>query len=229
MQTWPDRLAEIYIPNGQWIEPLSDLWWVARRGRISASSRANTLATRKPGPWKNLMDKIERELQPGYKHNDVQGVDSLEWGRRNELRAIANIELALGADLKEPGMLFHPRHVYCEATPDGLIEDKITVEIKCPIKPEIHLNTLYDKDAIKRIYRFQTQFAAWVAGAEKAIFCSFDPRQPAATQLAIIEIEPDRQLQDIWEENLKDFRELFERGEVLSAGRVKPIDIPIHF
>lgn len=223
--SWTKRLAAVYKHDGQWIEPLSDRWWQARRGRISASSRSVTLATKKTSPWNNLVAKINKELEPDYSHKDVQGVASLEWGRRNELRAIANIELSLGIDLVEPGMIFHPRHLYCEATPDAVFED-VTVEIKCPINPEIHLASFYDKDAIKRQYRFQVQFAAWVAGAKQALFCSYDPRQPKATQLAVIEIKPDNELQDTWEENVLRFRELLEENKVLATGSLHAIGIP---
>ncbi len=241
MKTWVERLNEVFIPDGEWIEPLSDRWWQARRGRISASSRAVTLATRKGGPWSNLMVKLENELRPDYVHHQVQGVGSLDWGNNHELKAIANIELHLGVDLVEPGMLFHPEHPYCEATPDSLLDDKITVQIKCPMKPEFHLAVLHNgKSAIKRNYFIQTQFEAWIAAAESAMFVSFDPRQRQASQLAIVELPIDRALHDAWEENVPLFRTLFEaddhelaiaaelskKAKVIHKGIARPIGVP---
>jgi hypothetical protein len=223
--SWPDRLAKVFKPDGDWVEPLSERWFQARRGRISSSTRAVTLATRKPQPWHNLMDKLDRELSPDYVRHEITGVSSLEWGRRHELCAIANIELALGTDIIEPGMMFRPEHPYWEATPDGMIDGNITLEIKCPIKPEVHLATLYDKDAIKRIYKFQVQAEIWVARAERGMFVSFDPRQPLATQLAVVDIAPDNQLQDAFSENIVSFRELFETRSVLQNKSVRPVGI----
>ena len=241
MQPWLNRLNQVFIPDGEWIEPLSDRWWQARRGRISASSRAVTLATRKAGPWSNLMVKLEAELQPGYVHEQVHGVGSLDWGNNHELKAIANIELALGCDLVEPGMLFHSDHPYCEATPDAQLDNRVTIQIKCPIKPEVHLAVHQNgKAAIKRNYYIQTQFEAWIAKAEAAKFVSFDPRQPRRAQLAVVDLPIDTALHDAWEENVPLFRALFEadnreleivaelsrKAKVVHKGTARPIGIP---
>lgn len=222
---WIARLDELWPRDGRYVKPLTEEWRQARRGRLTASSAAYPIKVYGKA-IETLRQKILGELEPTWKWRELS-LPQLDWGRQYEPAAIANIELALGTDIVDPGCLFHPRFPYCSATPDGIIDGHISLQIKCPHNAQIHLDTFYGKK-LKPLYALQTQFEAWVSGCDEIIFASFDPEQPIATQLHIREIPVDPVIQEIFEENVVRFKHLIETGND-SHGRVTPIGIPTLF
>lgn len=220
---WIKALREIHVPDARLLPTLSDEWWRARRGRLTAGSAAQQIHTfGRAIP--TLVKKLTAELQPGWTKKESHFA-ATDWGTKYELAAIASIELKLGVDLIEPGMLFHPELEYVTATPDAFIDDDVTVQIKCPFKKEIHLQVFYGK-APKSLYHYQTQWEAWVSGRPKILFVSFDPRQPHATRLSIREERVDPNIIARFSANVARFKELLETGVDKPPGKVSPIGIP---
>lgn len=220
---WISELDKVFVRDGSYITPLSEKWRQSRRGRLTASGGANAIVPFGDRGIATLVNKLRAELRPDWQWKELS-LPQLDWGRDYEAAALASVELAIGAEVTEPGTMFHPRRPYCSATPDGLIDGRITLQIKCPHKPAIHLDTFYNK-TIKLAYRRQIAWEAWVAGAEQIIFASFDPQQPIGTRLAIIEVPIDNELVDTFERNVDRFKLLFEGGGT-NTGRVTPIGIP---
>ena len=223
---WAQRLNEIFpIRNGTPpIEPLSEEWRQARRGRLTASSRAILIAERNPAMWNRMMHEIDHELSPGYQWVEANA-PALAWGRDHEKEAIANIMLNEADELTEPGLIFHPKYPFVAATPDGLIDGKISVQIKCPYNSKNHLETLYNK-TIRPVYRYQTLWEAWCTGAKQIRFYSYDPRQPMKTQLVRLDIPVEQKVLDTFEKNAVEFAELFSQGKRLAEGRLSAMGIP---
>jgi len=232
---WLERLDELWPGDGQHIETLSDRWKQARRGRLTASGAAHIIPKYTERGIASLVKKLRREMEPGWEWSELD-LPQLNWGRDHEKAAIAHIELALGVDMPEPGMLFHPDRPYCSATPDGLIDGNISVQIKCPHSRNIHLDYFYNRPILRvgprggrDKYWFQTQWEAWVSGAEEILFATFDPEQPAATKLGIVEVPVDHAMYELFEKNCDRFKNFFEGGVSTSPGKVVPEGIPLLF
>ena len=222
---WLKRLDEIFPRDGEYIKPLSDRWIQARRGRLTASGASYPIKVYGKA-IATLEKKLKAQLEPDYRWKELD-LPQLDWGRDYEGPALATIELKLGTEVIEPGTIFHPEFPYCSSTPDGLIEGDTTLQIKCPHKAQIHLDTLYGK-ALKPLYANQVQWEAWCCNAKKILFASFDPEQPATTRLYIREIPVDKQLWGLFEKNVQRFRNLME-GRGSDTGIAKPIGIPVLF
>lgn len=219
---WIKRLDEIFPRDGEYIEPLSERWIQARRGRLTASSAAYPIKVYGKAIV-GLRDKLMAQMQDDYEWAELD-LPALRWGRDYEKAALASIDLKLGTELVEPGTLFHPEFPFCSATPDGLIDGHISVQIKCPHKAAIHLETLYGKP-LKPLYANQVQWEAWVSGADQILFASFDPEQPLSTRLYLREIPVDRELFGLFERHVKKFRNYLE-GRGSHHSTVTPIGIP---
>lgn len=197
-------------------------WYTARRGRITASKRAETIAVGGAGAWANMRTEIDYELSPGYVREEL-GNKYTQWGNDNEAQAIANAELELGASTIEPGFLLHPEHDEAGATPDFFIDSDISGQIKCPYYAKNHLKFVYDK-TLPSTYYHQVQFEAWISQRKKIIFMSYDPRQPLATRCAIIELDASMQLWDKFDSQLQVFRKFYEREQTPTQAKFLGFD-----
>ena len=121
---------------------MTERWFTARRGRITASKRAEIIALGRPTPWAKLVADLNYDLGEDYIRESFTN-EAMAWGNDHELEAIGNIELKLGADLVEPGLVFHRHYSYAAATPDAYIDADTTVQIKCPFNPDNHLKYVY--------------------------------------------------------------------------------------
>ncbi len=232
---WLKRLDEIWIRNGQYIEPLSEDWVQARRGRLTASGAAHIIPKWNPKGINTLRDKLMAQMETTFVWTELS-LPQLDWGREHEKAAIATIELVLGVDMPEPGTVFHPALPYCSSTPDGLIDGHISVQIKCPHKRSIHLDYLYNKPILKTgpkggrdKYWWQTQWEAWTSGADEILFCTFDPEQPRMTRLGVCEVPIDLEVHELFYRNSRRFRNFMETGKSDSSSQVQPIGIPLLF
>lgn len=225
--TWVQRLNKVFFPDGRFIEPLSERWRLARRGRLTASQRAEIIYKRNPKSWNLLIDKLNAELDPDYWRDEVRGVKALDWGRKYEPIAIANIMLDHGRDVIDPGLIFHPQHPWMAATPDGSIRDKgrrISIQLKCPYDSKNHLDLLYAKDVYKAdpTYFYQAQWEAMIDGADDIEFYSFDIRQPLVSRLVRIDMPVQAEIVDRMYRNALEFADLFCSGQKMQTGKTTP-------
>jgi hypothetical protein len=212
-KSWVQLLQDLFPDRPQYIKGLTEEWFKARRGRITASTRAAIIATGTAKQWSALASELEYELSPAWKHEHVDN-KAMAWGRDHEAEAISNVAFELGLDpddLVDPGLLLHPDHFYAGGTPDFFIGSDVSGQIKCPFNPQNHLMYLYDKKLPDK-YRFQVQFEAWVANRPRIVFASYDPRQPLATRTIILELDRDEALWETFERRLLMFKSGFEKG-----------------
>lgn len=180
-------------------------WYRARRGRCTASKRAETIATGSVRTWKTMLGEVEYELASDYQRDGYTN-DAMQWGNDHEAQAIANLELEVGADVREPGFILHPSYSWAGATPDGFIDDDTTIQIKCPYNPQNHLKYIYQPE-LTGTYYYQVQWEAWTSQRQKIIFMSFDPRQPLATRCAIIRLDSSPEVWDKFDRRLSEFKQ----------------------
>lgn len=219
---WTDELNRLFRPAewvGKKIMDRTPEWYLARRGRCTASKRAEQIHNGKAGVWQTMRREIEAELSDGYERDSFSNI-YMEWGNKHEDQALANIELDLGTEADHPGLQFHPRYVCAAATPDFFIDSDISGQIKCPYYEKNHLKFIYDQTLPSQYY-YQVQWEAWVSQRKKIIFGSYDPRQPLSTRLALIHLDANMEVWDKFESNLERFRKMMDGGS--SPGDVKLI------
>lgn len=229
---WLQELGKLWTIDQRVIKTGTDDWWQARRGRLTASGAPHTIAPFKARGINTLMQKLRDQMTPGWVKTELD-LDGMNWGNQWELPAIRHVEFKLGADMVEPGMLFHPRFPFCSATPDGVIDGHISVQIKCPHNAKIHLDNLYNQKILRlgprggrEKYWYQMQWEAWVSGCDEMFFASFDPQQPSPTKLGLTPVPIDGAMLDTFERNVLRFKDLFESGQQLGEGNVSLLEVP---
>lgn len=115
------------------IEQKTKEWYDARNNLITASDFAQALGQGKFGSQKQLIEKkvcIDAEYKP------LKNI-FFEWGNLFEPVACDVYSAMKETVVNEFGLLRHPRHSFFGASPDGITDDGIMLEIKCPFKRKI--------------------------------------------------------------------------------------------
>lgn len=114
------------------IEQKSPEWYEARHTMISASDFAQALNEGKFGTQRDLIIKKVDPPEYGVLNNPF-----FEWG--NKFEQVASDIYAKMHEVKiyEFGLIKHPRVSFLGASPDGITENGIMLEIKCPLKRKI--------------------------------------------------------------------------------------------
>jgi len=117
------------------IEQRTPTWYETRKGLITASDFAQALGDGKFGTQKDLIVK-----KCGYEEEAAFNatLPPLKWGTMFEPVAGMIYERRNRTQLHEFGLLKHPSIGYFGASPDGVNEHGVMVEIKCPYKRKIN-------------------------------------------------------------------------------------------
>lgn len=97
-------------------------WFLARRGRLTASNFGSVLKAKRITP--SLLKRLLGEY-------DLSRVKAVQWGVNNEEEAIKAFTLKTGLAVKETGIWFHSSGIL-GASPDGIIDEETVLEVKCP-------------------------------------------------------------------------------------------------
>jgi putative phage-type endonuclease len=107
------------------LEYLSEEWFAARKGKVTASLAAACLNVG-PNGWLSAFNAITDTTQRAPTNWQMR------WGIEHEQHARADYEVETG-HLVWPGWLWiHQDHPWLSASPDGLVGTEGVVEIKCP-------------------------------------------------------------------------------------------------
>lgn len=115
------------------IEQKTQEWYDARNNLITASDFAQALGEGKFGTAKQLIEKkvcIDNESKP------IKNM-FFEWGNLFEPVACSVYAAMHNTKVHEFGLIKHPVYDYFGASPDGITDDGIMLEIKCPFKRKI--------------------------------------------------------------------------------------------
>lgn len=121
-------------------------WYEARKNMITASDMAEALNKGKFGTQKNLIIKKVTNLvnvsDLNKNNNKKEYIAPLQWGIKYEDVACNIYKLKNYVDINEFGLLKHHNKdiTYFGASPDGISELGIMLEIKCPYKRKIDGN-----------------------------------------------------------------------------------------
>ena len=147
-------------------EQLSDEWYAAKLGKVSASQFSKVLnkkTGRKTYMFKLLAERLSGEPQVSYNNK------AMDDGLETEPRARAYYE-ALYGKVQQVGFVEINDYVGC--SPDGLVGDDGLIEIKCPYS-STHLRYV-EGNRLPADYVAQVQGQLWVTGRRWCDFISFD-------------------------------------------------------
>lgn len=176
------------------MEQLSPEWFAARLGKVTASRMADLCATTRSGYGagrKNYMAELVVERLTGAQQERFQN-EAMAWGVAQEPAARAAYEFHNGVKVETVGFIDHPRIKMAGASPDGHVDDKGSIEIKCPMTAT-HIETLMSQSIAEK-YILQMQWQLACNGRDWCDFISFDPRLPEGINLWVKRVQRDSAL-----------------------------------
>jgi putative phage-type endonuclease len=171
------------------MEQLSEEWFAARRGKVTASRVSDMMATTKTGYGASragLMAELIAERLTGKSTERFQ-TDAMKWGVEKEADARDAYTFYCDASVLPGDFALHPEIADAGASPDGYVASDGLIEIKCP-QTNTHIDTLLSGSVPGR-YVTQIQFQLACTGRQWCDFVSFDPRMPARMQLFVKRIQ----------------------------------------
>lgn len=123
----------------------SEEWYNARQTLITASDFGQCLGVGKFGTVKDIYRK-----KCGYEEDTISFKAPMEWGNKYEEVACKIYQHLMNVKVDEFGLIRHPKISHIGASPDGISEYGIMLEIKCPWKRK-------NKNEIPEQYYYQIQ------------------------------------------------------------------------
>ena len=170
-------------------EAPTKIGWVgaSRINDIMAKGRGGSEAvTRKNYKAELIAMRLTGERQESYTS------PAMLWGIENEPNAKRAFEFLKDVIIVDTPFVPHPDIDWAGASPDGLVGDDETVEIKCP-NTATHIDYLLSGVA-PTAYIKQIQWQLCVTGRKRCNFISYDPRMPIDLQLFHVVVERDEKL-----------------------------------
>ena len=112
----------------------SDLWHNARKLRITASAAKKVPSRASTNPDKFIAEHLYPSFRGNYATN---------YGKENEVVA-GNALREQGMSITQMGITVNVTEPWLSASPDGVIDSSVLLEIKCPVPSKLH-STLLDQ------------------------------------------------------------------------------------
>lgn len=166
-------------------ETKKEEWLLSRRGKITGSVAHKLftakLQTSSGETAKNFI--LEKVAESFGSYNLSWGSAATNWGNDHEVEAVEEYMKQTGNEVTKYGedQEFVQYDDYCGATPDGLINDTGTLQIKCPYNPAYHVKNLLieNVEQFKQeqpSYYIQVQMEMLCTNRDWCHFVSYDPR-----------------------------------------------------
>jgi len=172
-----------------------------RKGRITGSAVGAILGL---SPFMTRYDVMRRMVRDWHGlPAEFTGNVATEYGHQHEPMAIMDYELKYSnIPVEEAGFFIHPEHDWLGATPDGLIGDNATLEIKCPFGKRNDETPAFKTLADQQHYYAQVQIELACTGRQ---FCEFFQWNKYGSSLEAVPYSP------AWlADNLPKLREFYE-------------------
>lgn len=146
-------------------------WHAARSGKITASMVGGILGISPfitPEDAKRALVRSMIGAEPEFTGNYVT-----EWGNANEATARAMYELETTHTVEQVGFIPHPTESWAGCSPDGLVNSKGGVELKCPYS--MRKGGKFKPLDEQPHYMAQVQFSLWVTGRKWWHFFAWCP------------------------------------------------------
>ena len=194
----------------------SDAWKQLRLGKVTASRVADMVARTKSGygaSRANYAAQLIAERLTGVAAEGYTNAAMLH-GTETEPEARAAYEFYQGVTVEQVAFVPHPTIKDAGCSPDGLVDPKGMVEIKCPMTAT-HLDTLLGQSTPAR-YHDQIQFQLSCTGRAWCDFVSYDPRLPENMRLFVRRVmRDDKRIAELETEAIVFLKEINDRLEQL--------------
>jgi putative phage-type endonuclease len=147
------------------VEQRTEKWYAMRKKMVTASDFAQALGSGKFGTQKQFYQK-----KCGYEEEKFNpNIPPLKWGVMFEPIACGIYEMRMSTKIHEFGLVPHPSCEFFGASPDGISDLGIMLEIKCPYKRKI-------TGEIPLQYYYQIQGQLDVCGLDECDYleCEFE-------------------------------------------------------
>lgn len=164
------------------VEQRTDEWFKQRAGRITGSKIGAILGLSPYQSAKDVMRAMVREYHGAEK--EFTGNVATEYGSMHEHMAIFDFELETGSKVEETGFHIHHEHDWLGASPDGLVGDDATIEVKCPYSKRDggEFKTLDDQ----LYYKAQVMYEMYCTGRKRCYFYQWSQHN---TSLEVVEFD----------------------------------------
>lgn len=147
-------------------------WYALRWGQITGSN-INRLFAAEKTQLRYYEELRQQRDTPWHGLVDDTDTAAMAWGRVMEDQAVANLELDRAIDI-ERGPVLSPDGVPLICSLDGMSDELVPLEIKCPFNPDIHLG--YVANGMGD-HRWQLLGGMLCTGSMEGVFMSYDPRE----------------------------------------------------
>lgn len=192
------------------MEQLSQEWFEARLGKVTASRVSDVLATIKSGEAasrKNYKLQLVTERLTGKKIDTYMN-QAMQDGIDREETAREIYSKIVDSQVYQDGFIQHPKIEMSGASPDGFVGKNGIIEIKCPIETTHTTNLLERKLPSK--YKPQVQFQLACTEREWCDFISYNPNFELRLQLMYVRIYRDDEYIKMLEFEITKFLEEVE-------------------
>lgn len=176
------------------MEQRTDDWFLARKGKVTASKIADVLAkgrgnaeslTRAKYRDQLVTERLTNVIAEGFTNDAIQRGVELEDTARN------SYSFQTGFDVEQVGFIDHPTIAMSGASPDGLVLVDGLIEAKCP-NSQTHIDYIL-KGKVPEKYKPQMAFQMACTGRQWCDFISFDDRLiDTSKHLFIVRYERDQ-------------------------------------
>jgi putative phage-type endonuclease len=192
------------------MEQLSQEWFEARLGKVTASRVSDVLATIKSGEAasrRNYKIQLATERLTGKK-TDTYMNQAMQDGVDREPMAREIYSKLTDNQVYEDGFVQHPRIEMSGASPDGFVGKNGIIEIKCPVETTHTTNLLERKLPSK--YKPQVQWQLACTEREWCDFISYNPNFELRLQLIHVRVHRDDEYIKMLEFEITKFLEEVE-------------------
>jgi len=184
-------------------EQRSEEWHNLRLGRVTGT-RIKDMTAGKPSTFENLCRKIVAEKITGFSADPPFKISAaMQHGIDTEEEARSVFEFELMEKIEEVG--FIEKDEDFGVSPDGIIDNCVGVELKCP-QPNTHIGYLMDPGNAWKAYLWQIQGGLWVSGFDLWYFVSYCPNFQEDKRLVVSKILAIPEYQDKITEKAKKLR-----------------------
>lgn len=185
IRTYRRQLAHLQaIP---YIAQRTTEWYNLRKQRLTASDTAQAIGKGKFGTRDQLVQKKVNEVL-GVPDNFPRHLPALKWGVMFEAMASrCYAQRHFDIDIHEFGLIPHPNLDYYGASPDGITELGIMIEIKCPYKRKI-------TGDVPDYYELQIQGQMAVCGLKECDYveCEMQEFESKADYLVMVDANSEK-------------------------------------
>ena len=178
------------------MEQGSIAWHEARLGKVTASNFAKAIARVRSGDgFSETANSYMYELIGERLTGQWEEVTSkaLEWGKEWEPVARKTYASRFAVEVEQVpfvALLDDTLQGFVGASPDGILSDGATLEIKCPLTYREHARALVTRK-MPVAHRAQVQGQMWVCGSGRATFVSFHPAYRKPHDLVVVDVPRD--------------------------------------